>query len=344
MVTYPLIGNWVSGGGWLAQLGERFGWGHGALDTAGSGVIHMVGGVTALVGAMVLGPRQGKYDREGRPRPIPGHNIPMAILGTLILFFGWFGFNTGSVNSAGSGVIAVAAVNTMLSGALGGFSAMMYMMYFHIARRPDPGICCNGMLAGLVAITAPCAYVSPTAAVLIGIVAGALSTWSAEFVEGKLKIDDCVGAFAIHGVCGMWGVIALGLFACGQYGAGFNHVAKFMYNGKEWTGGALGLIPLGAPAGTPWGYTGAVGRAGVLCDGGLRLRVFDRAGVLQILRRALGPAGVGGRRNAGAGYSGDRLPGVRGLLIGGGRLPFSGVAQPTGLGAKHKKPRPCRTI
>ena len=256
MVTYPLVGNWVWGGGWLAQLGERMGWGHGALDTAGSGAIHMVGGVTALVGAMVLGPRQGKYDREGRARPIPGHDIPMAMLGTLVLFFGWFGFNTGSVASAGSGVIAVAAVNTMLSGALGGFSAMMYMMYFHVARKPDPGICCNGILAGLVAITAPCAYVSPTAAVLIGIVAGALTTWSAEYVEQTLRVDDCVGAFAIHGVCGMWGVVALGLFACGQYGAGFNHVSKIMVNGKEWTGGALGLMPLGAPAGTPWGYSG----------------------------------------------------------------------------------------
>jgi len=256
MFTYPIIGNWVWGGGWLSQLGEKWGWGHGAVDFSGSGVIHMVGGVTALAGAWTLGPRIGKYDKSGNPRPIPGHNIPMAMLGTLILFFGWFGFNAGSTNAATDGIISIAAVNTLIAGALGGFSAMIYMMKLHLARRPDPGICCNGILAGLVAVTAPCAYISPTGAVVVGLVAGVLSTWAAEFVERSMKVDDCVGAFAIHGVCGMWGVIAVGLLATGTYGSGINHVNGVAVGGKEFAGGVLGLMPLGAPAGTPWGYTG----------------------------------------------------------------------------------------
>jgi len=245
IVTYPLVGNWVWGGGWLSQLGEKWNWGHGAIDFSGSGVIHMV-----------LGPRIGKYDKNGNPRPIPGHNIPMAMLGTFILFFGWFGFNAGSTNAATEGIISVAAVNTLISGALGGFSAMVYMMKFHAARKPDPGLCCNGLLAGLVAVTAPCAYISPTGAVIVGLVAGVLSTWGSEFVERTMKVDDCVGAFAIHGLCGMWGVLSVGLFATGTYGAGFNHVAHVMIGGKEFSGGVLGLMPFGAPPGTPWGYTG----------------------------------------------------------------------------------------
>ncbi|HLX62903.1 MAG TPA: ammonium transporter [Planctomycetota bacterium] len=256
MVTYPLVGNWVWGGGWLSQLGEKWSWGHGAIDFSGSGVIHMVGGITALVGAWVLGPRIGKYDKNGNPRPIPGHNIPMAMLGTFILFFGWFGFNAGSTNAATEGIISVAAVNTLIAGALGGFSAMIYMMKFHPARKPDPGLCCNGLLAGLVAVTAPCAYISPTGAVIVGLIAGVLSTWGGEFVERTMKVDDCVGAFAIHGLCGMWGVLSVGLFATGTYGAGFNHVAHVTVAGKEFSGGVLGLMPFGAPVGTPWGYTG----------------------------------------------------------------------------------------
>ena len=251
-VTYPIVGHWVWGGGWLSQLGEKWGWGHGALDFSGSGVIHMVGGITALVGAHVIGPRIGKYDKDGNPRPLPGHNIPMAMLGTLILFFGWFGFNAGSA-SASDGILSVAAVNTLIAGGFGAFAAMIHMMYFHAARRPDPGICCNGMLAGLVAVTAPCAYIAPISAAIIGLVAGLLSTWAAEYVERKMKIDDCVGAFAIHGVCGMWGVIALGLFACGTHGAGANHV-QLILDGKEY--GALGIFPIGAPEKTPWGYSG----------------------------------------------------------------------------------------
>ncbi len=253
MFTYPIVGHWIWGGGWLSQLGEKWGWGHGALDFSGSGVIHMVGGITALVGAHVLGPRIGKFDKNGNPRPIPGQSMPMAITGTFILFFGWLAFNSGSAQ-ASDGIVSVAAANTMLAGAFAAFSAMIYMMYFHAARKPDPGICCNGLLAGLVAATAPCAYISPVAAALIGIVAGVLASVAAEFVERKMKIDDCVGAFAIHGVCGMWGVVALGLFACGTHGAGANGVHLILDGGREY--GALGIFPIGAPPGTQWGYTG----------------------------------------------------------------------------------------
>ena len=203
MITYPIIGCWVWGGGWLSQMGAKWGLGSGAVDFSGSGVIHMVGGFTALAGAMVLGPRIGKYDKNGNARPIPGHDIPMAIVGTIILFFGWFGFNAGSTLAATDGILPVAAVNTMVAGAFGGFSAMLYMMFVHPARKPDPSMCCNGVLAGLVAITAPCAFVSPMAAVLIGIVAGIWVIIAATFVENTLKIDDPVGAFAVHGCNGL---------------------------------------------------------------------------------------------------------------------------------------------
>jgi Amt family ammonium transporter len=256
MFTYPIIGCWVWGGGWLAQLGSKAGLGWGALDFSGSGVIHMVGGWTALAGAIVLGPRIGKYDKEGNARPIPGHDIPMAVLGTIILFFGWFGFNPGSTLAATDGILSTAAVNTMIAGVFGGFSAMLYMMYVHPAKKPDPGMCCNGVLAGLVAITAPCAFVSPTASVIIGLIAGVWVIIAAMFVENTLKVDDPVGAFAVHGCNGLFGVLCVGLFACGTYGSGLNGVTKVMVGGKEWTGGVLGLLPIGAPEGTPWGFTG----------------------------------------------------------------------------------------
>jgi Amt family ammonium transporter len=263
MITYPIIGCWVWGGGWLSQIGakwtgQNFAFGNGAICFSGSGVIHMVGGWTALVGAYILGPRLGKYDKNGNARPIPGHDIPMAILGTIILFFGWFGFNPGSTLAATDFILPVAAVNTMIAGAFGGFSTMLYMMYIHPSKKPDPGMCCNGILAGLVAITSPCAYVSPTASVIIGLVAGVLVVLSVGFVENKLKIDDPVGAFSVHGVNGVFGVLCVGLFACGAYGGGTNGVQVNLANasGAATNYGVLGLIPIGAPEGTPWGYMG----------------------------------------------------------------------------------------
>jgi len=154
MITYPLFANWVWGGGWLSQLGKNFGLGHGYVDFAGSSVVHMVGGVTGLAGAMVLGPRLGKYNKDGTPNPIPGHNIPMAALGCFILAFGWFGFNPGSTLAGSDLRIAVVAVNTMLASASGAIFAMLYMWLRY--GKPDPSMAINGMLAGLVAITAPC--------------------------------------------------------------------------------------------------------------------------------------------------------------------------------------------
>ena len=182
----------------------------------------MVGGVTALAGAMVLGPRIGTYNKDGTPNPIPGHNIAMAILGCFILAFGWFGFNAGSTLAGTDLRIAVIAVNTMLASAVGAIVAALYMW----ARfgKPDPSMAANGFLAGLVAITAPCAFVSSFWAVVIGAIAGVFLCWSVLFVERTLKVDDPVGAISVHGTCGAWGVLSLGLFADGTYGDGFNGV------------------------------------------------------------------------------------------------------------------------
>src|SRR5882724_3276359 len=222
MISYPLFANWVWGGGWLSQLGKNFGLGHGHVDFAGSSVVHMVGGVTALAGAMVLGPRIGKYNKDGTANPIPGHNIPMGLLGCFILAFGWFGFNPGSTLAGTDLRIAVVAVNTMLASASGALAAMAYMWIRF--GKPDPSMIANGFLAGLVAITAPCAFVSSFWAFVIGLVAGVLLCWGVFFVENSLKVDDPVGAIAVHGVNGAWGVISLGIFADGTYGDGFNGV------------------------------------------------------------------------------------------------------------------------
>ena len=221
-LIYPIFANWTWGGGWLATLGVNYGLGHGHVDFAGSSVVHMTGGVAALVGAKMLGPRVGKYDEYGNAQPIPGHNIPMALLGTFILAFGWFGFNPGSTLSGNDTRIAIVAVNTMLASAAGAFSACVYV--WTRFGRPDPTWLANGMLAGLVAITAPCAFVGAPAAMLIGAVAGVLVVLSTMFIEQTLKIDDPVGASSVHGACGAWGVLSLGLFANGSYGEGFNGV------------------------------------------------------------------------------------------------------------------------
>jgi Amt family ammonium transporter len=222
MLVYPIYGNWVWGNGWLSQLGKNFHLGHGHVDFAGSSVVHMVGGVAALAGAIVLGPRIGKYTKDGKPNAIPGHDIPMAILGTMILAFGWFGFNAGSSLAGNDLRIGVVATNTMLASASGGLASLFYM--YVITKKWDPTMTINGFLAGLVAITAPCAFVTPIAAFFIGAVAGVLVILSCFFVERTLKVDDPVGAISVHGVNGAWGVLSLGLFADGTYGDGWNGV------------------------------------------------------------------------------------------------------------------------
>lgn len=223
-VIYPIYGNWVWGGGWLATLGKEFGLGHGHVDFAGSSVVHLTGGVLAYVGAKIIGPRIGKYNKNGSVNAIPGHNIPMAIIGTFILAFGWFGFNAGSTLAGGDLRIAVVAVNTMIASAFGAMAAVAYMWIFK-SKKPDPTMMINGMLAGLVAITAPCAFVGVGAAAIIGLISGVLVIEAAFFIEKRLKIDDPVGAIAVHGVNGAFGCIALGLFADGSYGDGWNGVA-----------------------------------------------------------------------------------------------------------------------
>ena len=235
MLLYPLYGNWVWGGGWLSTLGKNFGLGHGVVDFAGSGVVHCMGGMVALAGAIVIGPRIGKFKKDGSSRAFPGHNIPMAIIGTIILFFCWFSFNAGSTLNSADYRLAVVATNTMIAGAVGGLVAMFYMWIKF--GKPDPSMTANGTLAGLVAITAPCAFVNGISSAIIGLIAGILVCLAVPFFENKWKLDDPVGAISVHGVNGMWGIIATGLFADGKYGGGLNgvsgNVAGLFYGGSS---------------------------------------------------------------------------------------------------------------
>ena len=252
-ILYPIYGNWVWGGGWLSALGRTIGAGHGAVDFAGSGVVHAVGGFAALAGAVVLGPRIGKFGKDGKPRAILGHNIPMAILGTIILVFGWIGFNGVSTLAATDLRFSVIIVNTFIACSFGCLAAMF--LVWKVWGKPDPSMSANGMLAGLVAITAPCAFVSPIGAAIIGIVAGVLVVGSIIFVERYLKVDDPVGAVSVHGVNGLWGLIALGLFADGSYGSGWNGVAGtvrgLFYGGG---GGQLGAQAIDAAVVVIWAF------------------------------------------------------------------------------------------
>lgn len=222
-IMYPIFGNWVWGGGWLAQLGTNFGLGHGHVDFAGSTVVHMQGGVIGLIYAWLLGPRYGKYNKDGSINPVQPHSIPMAIIGTFILAFGWFGFNPGSTLAGTDLRISVIAVNTMLASATGALAATLWMWWFR-TKKPDPSMMANGMLAGLVAITAPSAFVSAGGASIIGLISGVLVVESVFFFD-RLKIDDPVGAISVHGVNGAWGCLSIGLFADGTYGDGWNGVA-----------------------------------------------------------------------------------------------------------------------
>ena len=226
-ITYPLYANWAWGGGWLAQLGSNYGLGHGYADFAGSGVVHSVGGLTALAIGMQIGPRIGKYTRSGKANALPGHDIVLVLTGCFILAFGWFGFNPGSTLAAsGNGALRISsiAVNTMLAGCTGSFGAILYMWMRY--GKPDASMAGNGLLAGLVAITAPSGFVSTIGAAIIGLVAGVLVAVSVEFFDRVARVDDCVGAISVHGTCGLWGVISVGLFADGtsNYGGSWNGV------------------------------------------------------------------------------------------------------------------------
>ena len=232
-IFYPLFGAWTWGGGWLNQLGNNIDLGFGYVDFAGSGVVHAVGGAAALAGALVLGPRLGKFGPDKKPRTLGGHNIPMAMLGTFILLFGWFGFNAASTFAATDVRFTVVAVNTAIAAGFGGTIAMFYAM--KRLGKPDPGMMANGMLAGLVAITAPCAFVQPWAAAVIGTIAAVLVIESIFFFERR-GVDDPVGAISVHGVNGIFGVLAVGIFADGRYGETWNLTHSAATKGKGVTG------------------------------------------------------------------------------------------------------------
>lgn len=208
-LIYPISGHWIWGGGWLAQLGM---W-----DFAGSTVVHSVGGWTALVGAWMLGPRIGKYRADGSPRAVPGHNLPLATLGTLLLWFGWFGFNCGSTMAADATAISHIAVTTSLAAAAGALAAMF--LSWKLYEKPDLGLTLNGTLAGLVGVTAGCAFVSSFSAVVIGLLAGVVMVLAVGWFDRR-GIDDPVGAISVHGVCGALGTLAVGLFAQNQFAPG----------------------------------------------------------------------------------------------------------------------------
>ena len=231
--VYPIFGSWAwnslfsqGGKGWLEALGF--------IDFAGSTVVHSIGGWLGLAGAVVLGPRIGKYV-NGKHRPIPGHNIPLAALGVFILWFGWFGFNPGSTLGY-SDNLGIITVTTSLSASAGTLSAMITVWI--LKKKPEVSMTLNGALAGLVAITAPCAVVSPLSAIIIGLIAGVIVVFSVLFFD-NIGIDDPVGAVSVHGVCGAWGTIAVGLFAAEPYGS---------VNGLFYGGGfrLLGIQALGA--------------------------------------------------------------------------------------------------
>jgi ammonium transporter, Amt family len=238
-ILYPIFGCWVWGGGWLSQLGTSMGLGHGYVDFAGSTVVHAIGGFCAMALAVVLGPRLGKYDKHGKPRAFPAHNIPFVVTGTFILLFGWMGFNPGSTLGATDLRISVVAVNTNLAAVAGAASAMVF--WYLRFGKPDITMACNGMLAGLVAITAPCAFVSANSAVIIGILAGIVVCVGVLFNDNVLKVDDPCGAISVHGYGGLLGGISLGIFADGTYGAGWNGIGASTYLGTAGQG-VTGLL------------------------------------------------------------------------------------------------------
>jgi len=212
LVIYPVSGHWAWGGGWLSQMATPF------HDFAGSSVVHMVGGSVALVGATILGPRLGKYDKNGKAKAIPGHSMTLATLGVFVLWIGWFGFNPGSqlaaAGMANAKAIALIFVTTNIAAAGGALSTMTYVWLKY--KKPTLSMTLNGTLAGLVAVTAGCDAVSPGGALIIGIMAGLLVVFSVEFFDKVVKIDDPVGAISVHGVCGLFGTLMVGFFSTSQ--------------------------------------------------------------------------------------------------------------------------------
>ncbi len=247
ILIYPVYGHWVWGGGWLATLPL----GVGVRDFAGSGVVHAVGGFTGLAACWLVGPRIGKYGKNGEVRSFGYTNVPYIVMGTMVLFLGWFGFNPGSSLSTLDLQTGLVAVTTYLAGGVG---AVMGVIISYLDRKhftgPDIQAVCTGALAGLVAVTASCAYIDPWAALVIGIIAAPLALYGNFFVERKLKIDDPVGAFGIHGLNGLFGLLAVGLFANGTYGG----VQGVLINGAAGLGQlAAQLVDMAVVAGFSFG-------------------------------------------------------------------------------------------
>src|ERR1700678_2064650 len=238
-ILYPISGCWAWGGGWLSQVGSTLNLGHGYVDFAGSTVVHEVGGFCAMALAIILGPRLGKYGPGGKVNVFPAHNIVYVVTGTFILLFGWMGFNPGSTLGATDLRISVVAVNTNLAAVAG--SAVAMLLWYALFGKPDITMACNGMLAGLVAITAPCAFVSPTSAVVIGGLAGILVCLGVLFHERVTKVDDPFGCISVHGFGGWLGAVSVGIFADGTYGSGWNGVGASTYLGHAGQG-VTGLL------------------------------------------------------------------------------------------------------
>ena len=231
-IIYPIIGHWIWGGGWLAKLGM---W-----DFAGSTVVHSTGGWLALVGAIMLGPRTGKYNMDGSSNALPGHSIPLATLGTFILWFGWFGFNPGSTMALVRDIAHIAAT-TNIAAAAGGISAMFASWWMF--KKADISMALNGVLGGLVSVTASCAFVSLGSAIWIGLIGGVLVVLGVIFIDQYLHVDDPVGAIAVHGICGTWGTLALGLFAQDKFAPGTSGDGLFFGGSLKLLGAqALGVI------------------------------------------------------------------------------------------------------
>jgi Amt family ammonium transporter len=238
---YPLFAHWAWGGGWLAQLGENYGLGHGFVDAGGSATIQVVGGLTALSIAWILGPRRGKYSAEGMPAAIPGHNVLLVLLGCLLALVGWTALNSAGAilfAAVAPGRAVLIAINTLLSASAALLMAVLITRWRF--GKPDVSISANGWTGGLAASSAACAFISPGAAVFIGIVAGVLVTYFVEWFELRFTVDDPGGAISVHAVGGLWGVLAVGLF--GSFAAPLNGVA--VNNSGQWLAQVIGIATL----------------------------------------------------------------------------------------------------
>lgn len=304
-LIYPIFGHWMWGGGWLAQ--REF------LDFAGSTVVHATGAWAALVGAVFVGPRLGKFGKDGKPRALPGHSVPMAILGTLILWVGWYGFNPGSQLAADFPIVSDVAVTTTLSAAAGAVVAMFTT--WAISKKPDVSMTANGALAGLVAITAGCVFVYPWASIVIGALAGVVVVFSVAFFD-RIRIDDPVGAISVHGVCGVLGTLAVGFFAAPDLveAAGLGGSEGLFYGGGLTQ---LGRQALGSVSNFVWVVAASAVVFGLIKTTiGLRVSEEDEMAGLDI------------SEHGALGYGELTLPGTGGSVHSSG-APASATAAPT---------------